>query len=441
MLPFLFFFLYGYENTILKLQCVAASKNWIKTPATVEKSELQLRDAQSAYSRTPVLPHQRKAVRIEYKMANKKEAYLLCFEYQFRHNDGTVVGNSYSYFTDIPTNNGLKYLQKIVDDNPVGKEIFCYVNPEIRTLNVVNRSILWVYFMPHLTMLFIGNLFVIAVSKRLYELIIGLKYRNLSKSSTPACGFAKNKQWRCQDSRYRSHRLVFSDKRIIVRPTWIRAAVFCGWGATMGFICSLILCSELRMPQFDYRLFFGISLLFVCGLLSYLFLRSYPEIDLEKGIFYPCGKKKRIFGKNQEEIPLKDVSAIDLSHHTFRSAKNFFECFTLQLIVPHGRRNYHYMLLNHGDYSTFMHDAEKLSQTLGLPLPDAGLEDFNSQWIRRYSYIALIVYPVFIFIAGGGIIIAIQSKDMVQFVISLLFLICIMFPLLEIVKAFKDRKN
>lgn len=174
MLPFLFFFLYGYENTILKLQCVAASKNWIKTPATVKKSELQLRDAKSAYSRTPVLPHQRKAVRIEYKMANKKEAYLLCFEYQFRHNDGTVVGNSYSYFTDIPTNNGLKYLQKIVDDNPVGKEIFCYVNPEIRTLNVVNRSILWVYFMPHLTMLFIGNLFVIAVSKRLYELILGM---------------------------------------------------------------------------------------------------------------------------------------------------------------------------------------------------------------------------------------------------------------------------
>ena len=173
MLPFLFFFLYGYGNTIPKLQGVAASKNWIKTPATVVKSELQLRDAKSAYSRTPVLPHQRKAVRIEYKMANKKEAYLLCFEYQFRHNDGTVVGNSYSYFTDVPTNNGLKYLQKIVDDNPVGKEIFCYVNPEIRTLNVVNRSILWVYFMPHLTMLFIGNLFVIAVSKRLYELIIG----------------------------------------------------------------------------------------------------------------------------------------------------------------------------------------------------------------------------------------------------------------------------
>ena len=176
MLPFLFFFLYGYLNTIPKLQGVAASKNWIKTPATVVKSELQLRDAQSAYSRTPVLPHQRKAVRIEYKMANKKEAYLLCFEYQFRHNEGTVVGNSYSYFTDIPTKNGLKYLQKIVDDNPVGKEIFCYVNPEIRTLNVVTRSVLWVYFMPYLTMLFIGILFVIAVSKRLYELILGMIY-------------------------------------------------------------------------------------------------------------------------------------------------------------------------------------------------------------------------------------------------------------------------
>ena len=431
-------------NTIPKLQGVAASKNWIKTPATVVKSELQLRDAQSAYSRTPIQPHQRKAVRISYQKKDNKEAYLLCFEYQFKYNDRTIVGSDYSFFTDTPTNSGLKYLQKIVDDNPVGKEIFCYVNPENPTLNVVNRAILWVYFLPYLIMLFVGTLFGIAVFKRLYELILGMIYQGVDssiKKTNRKSIFWKNKQWRCQDSRYRSHRLVFSDKRIIVRPTWIRAAVFCGWGATMGFICSLILCSELWMPQFDYRLFFGISLLFVCGLLSYLFLRSYPEIDLEKGIFYPCGKKKRIFGKNQEEIPLKDVSAIDLSHHTFRSSKNFFECFILQLIVPHGRRNYHYMLLNHGDYSTFMHDAEKLSQTLGLPLPDAGLEDFNSQWIRRYSYIALIVYPVFIFIAGGGIIIAIQSKDMVQFVISLLFLICIMFPLLEIVKAFKDRKN
>ena len=137
----------------------------------------------------------------------------------------------------------------------------------------------------------------------------------------------RNKRWYCKDSHYCSYRLIFSGERIIVRPSWKRIAAFCVYGTSLGFICSLILCSELRMPQFDYRLFFGISLLFVCGLLSYLFLRSYPEIDLEKGIFYPCGKKKRIFGKNQEAIPLKDVSAIDLSHHTFRSRNNFFECF------------------------------------------------------------------------------------------------------------------
>ena len=249
----------------------------------------------------------------------------------------------------------------------------------------------------------------------------------------------RNKRWYCRNSRYRSHRLVFSDKRIIVRPTWIRAAVFCGWGATTGFICSLSLCSGLRMPQFDYRLFFGISLLFVCGLLSYLFLRSYPEIDLEKGIFYPCGKKKRIFGKNQEEIPLKDVSAIDLSHHTFHSPKNFFECFTLQLIVPHGRRNYHYVLLNHGDYSTFMHDAEKLSQTLGLPLPDAGLEDFNSQWIRRYSYIALIVYPVFIFIAVGHMNLAFREKNLFFIVLMVIVLTSLIYSLFKIAQALKGK--
>ena len=176
MLPFLFFFLYGYVNTILKLQCVAASKNWIKASATVVKSELQLRYAKSAYSRTPIQPHQRKAVRISYQKKDNKEAYLLCFEYQFKYNDRTIVGNDYSFFTNTPTNSGLKYLQKIVDDNPVGKEIFCYVNPENQTLNVVNRAILWVYFLPYLTMLFIGTLLGIAVSKRLYELILRMIY-------------------------------------------------------------------------------------------------------------------------------------------------------------------------------------------------------------------------------------------------------------------------
>jgi len=195
------------------------------------------------------------------------------------------------------------------------------------------------------------------------------------------------------------------------------------------------------MPQFDFYLFCGISLLFTCGLMAYLFLRFYPEIDLKKGIFYPYGKKKRIFGKKPVEVPLEDISAIELSHHCSFFGKHYFECFTLQLIVPHGRRNYRYMLLNHGDYSTFMLDAEKLSQTLGLPLPDAGLEDFNGKWTRKYAYLALIVYPVFIFIAADAIIVAIQRKDMIQFVLFLLVLIFIMFPLIKIVKAFKRRKN
>ena len=183
MLPFLFFFLYGYSNTVSELQCAAASKNWIKTPAIVVKSELQCRDAKSAYSRTPIKPHQKRAVRIEYKKKDKKEAYLLCFEYQFRHDDKTIVGSRYSFFTNTPTDSGLKYLQKIVDDNPVDKEIFCYVNPKIPTLNVVNRSILWVYFLPYLAMLFIGILFATAISKRLYELAVGWKYSDLFSAS------------------------------------------------------------------------------------------------------------------------------------------------------------------------------------------------------------------------------------------------------------------
>ena len=249
----------------------------------------------------------------------------------------------------------------------------------------------------------------------------------------------KNKQWYCGDCKYRSHRLVFSKDSIVVRPTLMRAAVFCGWGVNLGFICSIILCSELGITQFFYCFFCAISLLFVCSLLLYLFLRPYPEIDFEKGIFYPHGKKKRIFGKKPVEVLLKSVSEIDLSHHAFHSRYRHFECFTLQLVVPHGRRIYRYMLLNHGDYPTFMQDAEKLGKNLGLPLPDAEMEDFNAKWIRGYGYIAMIVYPAVFFIAAGGMIIAIQRKDMVQFVLSLLFMGCIIIHLIETVKAFKRR--
>ena len=251
----------------------------------------------------------------------------------------------------------------------------------------------------------------------------------------------RNKQWYCKDSHYCSYRLIFSGERIIVRPSWKRISAFCVYGTSLGFICTLSLCSGFRMPQFDFYLFCGISLLFTCGLMAYLFLRFYPEIDLKKGIFYPYGKKKRIFSKKPQEIQLKDVSAIDLSHHGSFWGKHYFECFTLQLIVPHGRQNYRYMLLNHGDYSTFMLDVEKLSETLELPLPDAGLEDFNGSNIGKYASLALIVYPLVIFIIAKEISFAIRQKDMFLLIVGVLLLLFSVFYLIKIVKAFKRRKN
>ena len=193
------------------------------------------------------------------------------------------------------------------------------------------------------------------------------------------------------------------------------------------------------MPRYGELIFCGMVMLFVCGFLSYLFLRSYPEIDLEKGVFYPYGKKKRIFGKTPVVLPLKNVSAIELSHHSSCFSKHHFECFTLQLIVPRGQRNYHYMLLNHGDYSTFMMDAEKLSKALDLPLPDAGLEDFNNKRIRKFAPLALLIYPVIFFIIAKEISCAIQQKDMFLFICGVLIMPVMVFSLINTVKAFKGK--
>ena len=290
--------------------------------------------------------------------------------------------------------------------------------------------------------IFVGTLFLIAISKRLYELILGMIYQNADSSATKTNRksiFGKNKRWYCGDSSYSSHRLIFSEDRITVRPSWVRVIVFCGYGASLGMICSLCLLSDYAIRQYGELVFCIIALLFAGILLSYLFLRSYPEIDFKNGVFYPYGKRGSIFRKKFVAVPLGNVSAIDLEHHSYISRHNCFECFTLLLVVPNGGRNYRYMLLNHGDYPTFMTDAEKLSKRLALPLPDAGLEDFNRQWIRRYSYIALIVYPVFIFIAVGHMNLAFQEKNLFLITVMVIVLASLIYSLFKIVQALKGK--
>ncbi|MBQ9088830.1 MAG: hypothetical protein IJY46_08645 [Lentisphaeria bacterium] len=293
-----------------------------------------------------------------------------------------------------------------------------------------------------LTMLFIGTLFVIAISKRLYELILGMIYKSAdssAKKTNRKSIFGKNKRWYCGDSSYSSHRLIFSEDRITVRPSWLRVVVFSGYGTSLGMICSLCLLSASAIRQYGEIVFCVIALLFVGILLSYLFLRSYPEIDFKNGVFYPYGKRGSIFRKKFVAIPLGNVSAIDLEHHSYISRKNCFECFTLLLVVPNGGRNYRYMLLNHGDYPTFMTDAEKLSKRLALPLPDTDLEDFNSKNIRRFTYIALLVYPLFIFIAVGHMNLAFREKNLFFIVLMVIVLASLIYNLFKIAQALKGK--
>ena len=160
--------------------------------------------------------------------------------------------------------------------------------------------------------IFVGTLFLIAISKRLYELILGMLYQSADSSATKTKRksiFGKNKRWYCGDSSYSSHRLIFSEDRITVRPSWVRVIVFSGYGASLGMICSLCLLSASAIRQYGEIVFCVIALLFAGILLSYLFLRSYPEIDLTNSVFYPYGKRGSIFRKKFEAVPLGNVSA------------------------------------------------------------------------------------------------------------------------------------
>ena len=310
---------------------------------------------------------------------------------------------------------------------------------------IIVLLLVWSIFLlalPLLGRIFVGTLFLIAISKRLYELILGMIYQNADSSAKKTKRksiFWKNNRWYCGDSSYSSHRLIFSEDRITVRPSWVRVIVFCGYGASLGMICSLCLLSDYAIRQYGELVFCIIALLFAGILLSYLFLRSYPEIDFKNGVFYPYGKRGSIFRKKFVAIPLGNVSAIDWEHHSYISRHNCFECFTLLLVVPKGGRNYRYMLLNHGDYPTFMTDAEKLSKRLALPLPDTDLEDFNSKKIRRFAYIILLVYPLFIFIAVGHMNLAFREKNLFFIVLMVIVLASLIYNLFKIAQALKGK--
>ena len=310
---------------------------------------------------------------------------------------------------------------------------------------IIVLLLVWSIFLlalPLLGRIFVGTLFLIAISKRLYELILGMIYQNADSSAKKTKRksiFWKNNRWYCGDSSYSSHRLIFSEDRITVRPSWVRVIVFCGYGASLGMICSLCLLSDYAIRQYGELVFCIIALLFAGILLSYLFLRSYPEIDFKNGVFYPYGKRGSIFRKKFVAIPLGNVSAIDWEQHSYTSIKKRFECFTLLLVVPKGGRNYRYMLLNHGDYPTFMTDAEKLSKRLALPLPDTDLEDFNSKKIRRFAYIILLVYPLFIFIAVGHMNLAFREKNLFFIVLMVIVLASLIYNLFKIAQALKGK--
>ena len=86
-----------------------------------------------------------------------------------------------------------------------------------------------------------------------------------------------------------------------------------------------------------------------------------------------------------------------------------------------------------------MTDAEKLSKRLALPLPDTDLEDFNSKKIRRFAYIALLVYPLVIFIAVGQMNLAFREKNLFLITVMVIVLASLIYSLFKIVQALKGK--
>lgn len=198
-------------------------------------------------------------------------------------------------------------------------------------------------------------------------------------------------------SNFCAHRLVFTQGRVVVKPTagnYIFFSIFALIG--LGIIAAAWLADgdeNARIPMTVFGLIFGGA-----GFLGMFWKRNrLPEIDLMRRMFYPERRKydpsdmTNLASMQNNGIPLSELVKIEVSTRRVRGNKSSYTAYMLDLVFRDG---YSCRLLSHGARKQFTEDAEKLAQVLNMPL--IGLEETQRQMVSlKVGGIIQMIFSIF----------------------------------------------
>lgn len=198
-------------------------------------------------------------------------------------------------------------------------------------------------------------------------------------------------------SNFCAHRLVFTQGRVVVKPTagnYIFFSIFALIG--LGIIAAAWLADgdeNARIPMTVFGLIFGGA-----GFLGMFWKRNrLPEIDLMRRMFYPERRKydpsdmTNLSSMQNNGIPLSELVKIEVSTRHVRGNKSSYTAYMLDLVFRDG---YSCRLLSHGARKQFTEDAEKLAQLLNMPL--VGLEETQRQVVSlKAGGIIQMIFSIF----------------------------------------------
>lgn len=198
-------------------------------------------------------------------------------------------------------------------------------------------------------------------------------------------------------SNFCAHRLVFTQGRVVVKPTagnYIFFSIFALIG--LGIIAAAWLADgdeNARIPMTVFGLVFSGA-----GFAGMFWKRNrLPEIDLMRRMFYPERRKydpsdmTNLSSMQNNGIPLSELVKIEVSTRRVRGNKSSYTAYMLDLVFRDG---YSCRLLSHGARKQFTEDAEKLAQLLNMPL--VGLEETRRQPVSlKVGGIIQIIFSIF----------------------------------------------
>lgn len=198
-------------------------------------------------------------------------------------------------------------------------------------------------------------------------------------------------------SNFCAHRLVFTQGRVVVKPTagnYIFFSIFALIG--LGIIAAAWLADgdeNARIPMTVFGLVFS-----GVGFAGMFWKRNrLPEIDLMRRMFYPERRKydpsdmTNLSSMQNNGIPLSELVKIEVSTRRVRGNKSSYTAYMLDLVFRDG---YSCRLLSHGARKQFTEDAEKLAQVLNMPL--IGLEETQRQVVSlKAGGIIQIIFSIF----------------------------------------------